>query len=382
MEFSAHPSNPLQFLNAILGHLKYFLKPSLSVGEDGAGAGDSAPALVITPQYRQVSPGDTVRLRCEAEGRPQPSVTWRRADGARMRSGVVVLGNTLDIASVSPRDEGGYICQASNRAGMRETEAVLKVSGGISVRVTPEDVIIRSGDTISLTCAAQPSDRVSVTWSKINGRLSSSAFQENGLLRIDNADTTDSGVYLCTVVSRGDQETSRARVTVTDGADRGHEPPVVSISPEWRTIGQGESVRLVCQVSGATLVRWSKVGGDMDSDNIIVTDTELSITSARVEDRGMYLCTAENVAGVSRASTILEVEPREAPTVEIFPDSSQTISTGGSVLFQCRAKTGIPSPTISWRRQDGRPMSSNVEKLSGGVIRMTQVTGEEVIREG
>ena len=91
----------------------------------------------------------------------------------------------------------------------------------------------------------------------------------------------------------------------------------------------------------------------------------------------MYLCSVENDAGFNRAVLTVEVEPRETPTLEIFPESLQTVSTGGSVLFQCRARTGIPSPSITWTRVDRRPFGSNVEILSGGVIRMTQVTREE-----
>lgn len=38
---------------------------------------------------------------------------------------------------------------------------------------------------------------------------------------------------------------------------------------------------------------------------------------------------------------------------------------------------GIPNPSISWTRTDGKPMARNVEILEGGVIRMNQVIGEE-----
>ena len=91
----------------------------------------------------------------------------------------------------------------------------------------------------------------------------------------------------------------------------------------------------------------------------------------------MYLRQAENRAGSNRAIVILEVEPREPPTLEIFPALSQTIVTGGSALYQCRPRTGIPAPSISWTRVDRRPLAPSAEILSGGVIRFTRVTGEE-----
>ncbi len=63
--------------------------------------------------------------------------------------------------------------------------------------------------------------------------------------------------------------------------------------------------------------------------------------------------------------------------VEIYPEPAQRVSTGQSVLFQCRVTKGIPSPTVSWSRTDGRRMESNVEVLDGGVLRINGVRGPE-----
>lgn len=95
----------------------------------------------------------------------------------------------------------------------------------------------------------------------------------------------------------------------------------------------------------------------------------------------------------------MEVERREPPKIELYPEPHQKITNGQSVLFQCRIMQGIPNPTLTWTRTDGRPMARNVEILEGGVIRyefrelgnerglskklfsfffrMNQVTGEE-----
>jgi len=42
--------------------------------------------------------------------------------------------------------------------------------------------------------------------------------------------------------------------------------------------------------------------------------------------------------------------------------------------------TGIPEPKIRWTREDRRPIAENVELLSDGVLRITQVTGQEAGR--
>ena len=108
-----------------------------------------------------------------------------------------------------------------------------------------------------------------------------------------------------------------------------------------------------------------------------------------MSDRGLYVCTLRSrCGGQARASSILEVEPREVPTAELYPAARQTVNTGESALFQvslrvhlytipviallmfqCRYMTGIPTPVITWTREDGGQLPPNVEVLSGGVLR-------------
>lgn len=60
---------------------------------------------------------------------------------------------------------------------------------------------------------------------------------------------------------------------------------------------------------------------------------------------------------------------REAPTIELHPKSRETVTIGGSVLFQCLATGGIPSPTIKWTRRNGESLPSQVEEIPPGIIR-------------
>ena len=147
-------------------------------------------------------------------------------------------------------------------------------------------------------------------------------------------------------------------------------PPVtVTIEPHEQTIPQGSSTELKCIGSGSSVISWEKVGEDLNSPSLTVAGSVITVSSAYVSDRGMYVCTATSSCGSGRASSILEVEPREIPTVEMYPSEYQTVTKGESVLFQCRYMSGIPTPMISWGRDDGRPMPPNAELLSGGVLR-------------
>ncbi len=117
----------------------------------------------------------------------------------------------------------------------------------------------------------------------------------------------------------------------------------------------------------------------MTSPNLVLSQGNkiLSIRNAAVTDRGMYMCTGEDSGGSARATSIVEVERREPPRIEVYPDTTQTVTKSGSVLFQCRTLAGIPSPVVTWTRMDGRPLDPHIEILRGGVMRMNRVQGSE-----
>ena len=276
-------------------------------------------------------------------------------------------------------DSGTYVCTATAGQFVVEKRKELVVGGGVyngggggyggaTLIVTPEDLVVGLGDLIQISCRGNGQ----VVWSRQGSPLPATASQANGILTISNADPSHSGLYVC----RSSGESRQARVTVQGF----RAPPQVIVQPEQQTIGQGEDLVLTCSASGdpRPSVIWTKVGEEISaSPRISVEGTSLRIRGAAVADRGMFLCTATSPGGSARGSGIVEVEPREAPRLEVYPEAEQTISVGGSVLFQCRAVAGIPSPEISWTRQGGGRLTSNAEVLSGGVLRITRVTGTE-----
>ena len=146
-------------------------------------------------------------------------------------------------------------------------------------------------------------------------------------------------------------------------------------------------------ISTVTYV-WEKVRDEMDPATASVSGTQLTISPLVVGDRGLYVCTVTSWCGtVARSSAVLEVEPREPPSVELYPAPHQAVPSGGSVMLQCRYRikpechdtdmtlirtmTGIPQPTVTWSREDGRPLTESTEILEGGVLRIIGVREEE-----
>jgi len=385
---------------ATAGQFKVTERAELTVGGTPGGRQpggrdpyERAPAVVVNPQYKQATAGDTFSFDCEAEGTPTPSIVWSRAGGYPLSYRATVRGSQLSFRSLTKEDEGQYLCTATNRAGTQQAQTVLYVQDrpdyrpdqggqddgqfdGVSVR--PEDITVQMTEQVVLTCMVPQG--FSSVWTKYGGQLPYGATQADGVLTIRSATLDTSGIYVCTVTGpTGDSQKAQARVTVQGSSGS---PPTVRIEPERQTIGQGKSTELRCVATGnpPPTVTWTKAGEDLSSPSLSVSGSTLMVRNAVVTDRGVYLCSAENSAGSDRASSFLEIEPREAPTIDIFPAESQTITTGSSVIFQCRAMTGIPEPKITWTREDRRPIAQNVELLSDGVLRITQVTGQEAGR--
>ena len=82
---------------------------------------------------------------------------------------------------------------------------------------------------------------------------------------------------------------------------------------------------------------WEKVRDEMDPATALVSGSRLTISPLVVGDRGLYVCTVTSWCGtMARSSAVLEVEPREPPSVELYPAPHQAVTTGGSVMMQCR----------------------------------------------
>lgn len=62
------------------------------------------------------------------------------------------------------------------------------------------------------------------------------------------------------------------------------------------------------------------------------------------------------------------------PLLQIFPNKTQTVIAGSTADFHCRAIKGIPAPEVKWTRQDQRPLGPNIQMISGGMMRISNVT--------
>lgn len=108
--------------------------------------------------------------------------------------------------------------------------------------------------------------------------------------------------------------------------------PHAVVIPSRVTISQGSSVELRCETTGIPppTVKWSKVddaSGQMH--NVEQSGPILYIRNAQFADRGVYVCVADNIHGLSQDSSIVEVNRKYFFILEIVEEV---------VLFNCLNK--------------------------------------------
>ncbi|XP_021927336.1 basement membrane-specific heparan sulfate proteoglycan core protein isoform X6 [Zootermopsis nevadensis] len=348
------------------------------------GPHQTPPQVTILPRFLEVKEGGPVEFRCESTGNPAPTLRWNIGGNKQLNPEASFSNGIFRIPAARKSDESDYECIATNPSGSDTQRTILYVTEGISpgpsikLTVEPPEYAGPGGETVRLSCLVGE-DRGSyhIRWSRANGRdLPSGAVQSDGILTIYNASPADSDVYVCTATLRSTGAVAQIQARVTIVSNR--VPPTVRIEPETQTISQGTVGELRCTATGdpTPSIRWSKLNEELGG-NVQAVGPVLRIINALVRDRGVYICTAENAGGSSVTSAVVEVERREPPAVEVYPEATQTVIAGGSVLLQCRVTGGIPSPRVSWTRTNGRPLSSIIEELPGGVLRFSQVTQAE-----
>lgn len=71
--------------------------------------------IVKPPAHLKVSTMQNITVRCQAEGHPQPTVTWKKINGTMPgRRLAVNADGTLNIWNPKPGDSGTYACTASS----------------------------------------------------------------------------------------------------------------------------------------------------------------------------------------------------------------------------------------------------------------------------
>uniref|UniRef100_A0A3B3ZWY6 Neural cell adhesion molecule L1.1-like n=1 Tax=Periophthalmus magnuspinnatus TaxID=409849 RepID=A0A3B3ZWY6_9GOBI len=263
---------------------------------------EAAPYWVKEPQNLIYAPRENVRLDCQAEGIPTPTITWSmngqklsEVDPDPRRS---VKGGVLKLMDVEVSDTAVFQCEAHNKHGsillntyinVVELPAQILTPDGLQYRVT------EMGD-ISLKCETFGSPQPHVTWELQDSSpllsLPHVSLLTDGTLQLFNTSRSDSGKYVCSV--------HESNISITAHLDV-YERSVILTSPDEVRADRGSTALLHCEsftdprLKHDRQIVWRKNGlkiqeSSADDKFTMFANGTLRVSSVDTNDSGEYSC--------------------------------------------------------------------------------------------
>ncbi|XP_031587404.1 basal cell adhesion molecule isoform X1 [Oreochromis aureus] len=247
-----------------------------------------------------VKEGDTVTMKCETDGNPQPLFEFTK-NGADVQG----KDGLLILKSVKRSDAALYKCTALDF----EIDFILEKTINLTVdyidpvNVTPaESKVVMLGDKATWQCKTKASRAHTVQWKK-----GSEVLSQNGTLSIQNVSYQNAGEYVCVgAVPSVPGLTSQASVNLTVKGK-----PVIDPPAPVRVGKEGDKVTLMCVAYSLTSpdFTWKPSGGEqsiMVEGNKWVSTLTLK-TTADIINNGVT-CKVNNEHGTDSMAFPLSLE--------------------------------------------------------------------------
>ncbi|XP_071899303.1 immunoglobulin superfamily DCC subclass member 4 isoform X3 [Anas platyrhynchos] len=141
-----------------------------------------------------------------------------------------------------------------------------------------------------------------------------------------------------------------------------------ALRPESQTVEENGMARFECRIEGlpSPVITWEKdhVAVPQEPRFITLPNGVLQIVDVQESDAGAYHCVASNAARKRYSNdAVLRVlkgsQPAGGDVTIIAAPENTTVVAGESVVMECMAAAD-PTPFVSWIRQDGKPVSTDV----------------------
>ncbi|XP_005733181.1 hemicentin-1 isoform X1 [Pundamilia nyererei] len=340
--------------------------------------GESTPRDVSVLQNRQVT------LECKSDAVPPPTLTWLK-DGQQLQASARVRvlsgGRYLQINMAELSDRAQYTCVASNIAGQTTRKFNLTVNVAPVIKDGPQSVSVHVNKPAVLECVVSGVPPPQVTWRKHGAILAGNnpryTFAEDGSLRINSTQVTDTGRYLCMATNQAGTQRKRVDLQV-------YVPPSIADGRTNVTVIVNVQTTLSCEATGIPkpTVSWRKNGRLINTDqnqNIyrLLSSGSLVVIAPTVEDTAVYQCAASNEAGEDTRSINLTVNVPPSIADEL---TELVVTRLSPVVIPCTA-SGIPEPTIHWSKAG---MKLPIEGLGYSILATgpIEITSAELAHAG
>ncbi|XP_051793299.1 neural cell adhesion molecule 1-like isoform X6 [Acanthochromis polyacanthus] len=316
--------------------------------------------------------GSSALLACDADGFPEPTVTWAHNNVVLETGDKYSLngdGSELEIRDVKKVDEGDYTCIAKNKAGEKSEEVSLNVFVQPKITFLINQTASEFEEQVTLTCEASGDPTPAISWSFgqrvfTEGEQASwtqphkyESLDKNVVVRsharvssltLKNVQFTYAGQYLCTASNSIGQDNRHMYLEVR------YAPKILGSVTVYTW--EGNPANISCEVDahpGAEVV-WFRDGLQLpnaNTTNMKVYNTPtisyLEITPDSQNDFGSYNCTATNVMGAeSKEFILIQAEVPSSPEIQqVEPFSStavvefeEPVSMGGVPIIKYRVE--------------------------------------------
>jgi len=342
----------------------------------------AAPHFKQVPEkIYYVNIGDSIILSCVAEGTPDPEIIWFKYDDPIQESNTVAVindGIELRINYIRQDDLADYTCVARNGEGRTHHMTKVVIAGGAVITVPPLNTNKTEGDMVNFKCKGEGTPgNLTTSWFKgdvpvhrVPGLSDRTQVTKDGNLIISQVKAEDGGEYVCEI-SNGIGRPQKARATLAV-----EYPARVSFTPTIQYLPLHLSGVIHCHLESNpefTFITWTKdkrIFDPFEMDGIqSLKNGSLHITKVTKAHAGDYTCTPYNIHGTTGTSGIMQVHVRDPPTIKVKPEDQYVKNVGSSVTLPCSA-SGVPTPSIEWRRKDGHQLPKGRHDISQGVLKI------------
>ncbi|XP_041657643.1 neural cell adhesion molecule 1a isoform X10 [Cheilinus undulatus] len=309
--------------------------------------------------------GSMALLACDADGFPEPTVTWAHNNIVLETGDKYSLnedGSELVIKDVKKVDEGDYTCIAKNKAGEKAEEVSLNVFVQPKITYLNNQTASEFDEQVTLTCEASGDPTPTISWSFENRVFTEGeqSLDRNIVVRsharvssltLKNVQFTYAGLYLCTASNSIGQDDQLVHLEVRYA-------PKIMGSVAWYT-WEGNPTNISCEVEahpGASVI-WFRDGLPLphaNATNVKIYNTPtvsyLEVSPSQ-NDFGSYNCTATNVMGTeSKEFLLIQAEVPSSPVVHMVEPFSSTAvvhfrepeSLGGVPIIRYKVEWRLP----------------------------------------
>uniref|UniRef100_A0A8C0PW58 Vascular cell adhesion protein 1 n=2 Tax=Canis lupus familiaris TaxID=9615 RepID=A0A8C0PW58_CANLF len=304
--------------------------------------------ISVTPSMR-LQEGGSVTMTCASEGLPPPQIFWsKKLDNGNLQ---LLSGNaTLTLIAMRLEDSGTYVCEGVNEVGKDGKEVELIVQAFPRDPEVEMSGLLVDGNPVTVSCEVPnvyPSDRLEIELFKGETIIESKSFLEDmdkksletkSLEMTFIPTTEDTGkVLVCLAKLHIDEmefEPKQRQSTQTLYVNVAPRDTTVVVSPS-SIVEEGSPVNMTCSSDGlpAPNILWSRrlSNGRLQS---LSEDPILTLTSAKMEDSGIYVCEGINQAGISRKEVelIIQVAPKD---IQLIAFPSESVKEGDTVIISC-----------------------------------------------